>query len=437
MSVIYKADYVLPMDGSDPHTPGEVWVESGKIIRVGQGISATNPQAQVKNLGKSAILPGFVNAHSHIDYTLSRNLHDALNLWQWLHRVGFRKVQTPDYELIAASARLGAAECARSGITCLADCSFSGAAAYAIDEIGLRGIIYKELFGQSMGADYKRQFALVLEEVRRLQEAVSGRISIGISPHSIYTSTKEVLNLCAQTCADIGIPLSIHLAETGAETQFALHGTGPIADWRRSLGYEVNPSGCTPVQILEDAGLLREKVLLAHCVHVTDAEVKKISSSGAGVAHCPRSNAYLGAGIFPFSSFRREDARTGIGTDSSATCLRIDFFEEMRFAAAIHRAKAQDAQAVSAKEILEMATKGGAAAIGMGDVTGQLKRGLRADIIALDLGSMLPGEDIYMSILSRSPADVILCLVDGLAVDEDIDARTQELAYLMEQHTIA
>jgi cytosine/adenosine deaminase-related metal-dependent hydrolase len=437
VSIVYRAKYVLPMGDAEPIENGEVWVEGGRIREVGQGIASRHPELEVVDLGRAAVLPGFVNAHSHIDYTLSRNTCDSLNLWQWLHRVGFRRGKVPDYEVILASARVGAAECARSGITCIGDCSFSGAAARAIDETGLRGIVYKELFGQSMGSEYTDIFAGVLDEVRQMQAGASKRVRIGISPHTVYTTNPEVLRLCAESCTHLNMPVSMHLAETSAEEEYMLTGTGPLADWRRELGYEPMASGLRPVQVLERAGLLREGVTLAHCVHLAPDEIDLIAASGASVVHCPRSNAYLGAGVCDLPAFRAAGATLGLGTDSAASCLTLDFFEEMRFAVGLQRARAEDAAVLSAKDVLDLATRGGAEALGLGDEIGRLNPGMRADMIAVDVRDALPGENVHLAVLSRSPADIVLRLVDGKPVEPDVEARTAELAELMEQQGIA
>ena len=433
MSIIYSAEYVLTMESDGSPKPGQVWVEDGLIREVGQAISKKHPHLPLIDLGEAALLPGFVNAHSHVEYTMSRGHHDSLNLWEWLNRVGFRRGRVPDADLIAASARLGVAECAHSGITCLGDCSFSGIAASAIDESGLRGIVYKELFGQSMGLDYERQFANVLVEAQRLQQSTSDRITIGLSPHTVYTSSIEVLELCAKTCTHLDMPMAMHLAETCAEQEYTRSGTGPIADWRRQLGYEVNPSGLTPLEVMRSAGVLCENVALAHCVHLSDDEIEMISQSGAGVIHCPRSNAYLGAGIFSYNKFKQNDANVGLGTDSAASCLRLDFFEEMRFAAALHRAASQDAAAISAKQVLELATVGGAKSLGLSEKIGCLKPGMRADMIAVDLSESLPGEDIYLSIISKSPDNIKLRLVDGKPIFPRVERSNNDLKRLMER----
>lgn len=413
--MILRARYVLPMDGSVIED-SEVLVRGGDIAAVGTGLSESYPNEELRDLSACAVLPGFVNAHSHIEPTLRRSFRDGLNLWDWLHQLGFRRDTSPPAELLQASALLGAAECACSGVTCLGDSSFSGASAGAIEAVGLRGIVYREIFGQSMEAQYREHFAARLAEVREMQSRVSGLLRIGISPHSVYTSPRELIELCAEACAEQSIPVAFHLAETRAETDYLIAGAGPIADMRRRQGYEPMASGIRPARLLLEAGMLREGVCLAHCVHLSDDEIELVARSGASVAHCPRSNACLGAGIAPLPGFIAAGAAVGIGTDSSASCLGLDFFEEMRFALALHRAAAKDAGAISAKSVLEMGTIGGARALGLSDRIGTLEAGKRADMIAVDLSEALPGEDIWLAVLSRGPADVRLALVDGVEV---------------------
>ncbi|OFX16649.1 MAG: hypothetical protein A2Z18_10250, partial [Armatimonadetes bacterium RBG_16_58_9] len=346
--MIYRAKYVLPMDGR-VIDDGEVLVQDGEIRGVGEGLINAHPSEELCELPDCALLPGFVNAHSHIDFTTSRNAHNGLNLWDWLDRVSYNKLRKPVYDQVLDSAVTGASELARSGVTCLGDCSPTGAAAEAMTQVGLRGIVYREIFGQSMGADYRAKFEQAIEEARDLQSRQSPLVQIGISPHAIYSSNREVLELTAATYAELNIPVAVHAAETEAERDYSLSGTGPIAEWRRTLGYEPMVTGLTPVRYLEDVGLLRKGVYLAHCVHVSDEEIDLIARSGTGVAHCARSNAYLGCGVAPVPKLIRSGVCMGLGTDGPASCLTLDFFDEMRFALAIHRALAKDAGVITAK----------------------------------------------------------------------------------------
>jgi len=144
-----------------------------------------------------------------------------------------------------------------------------------------------------------------------------------------------------------------------------------------------------------------------------------VARSGVGVAHCPRSNAYLGAGIAPVARLVVAGADVGIGTDSAGSSLRLDFFEEMRFALGLQRARAEDAAVLTAKDVLKLATIGGARSLGLADRIGTIEPGKRADMIAVDLSEMLSSENIWLAVVSRSPSDVRLVVVDGVEVVRD------------------
>lgn len=416
--MIYRARYVIPIAG-DILVDGEVLVRDATIHAVGSDLHDLYPDESVSDLGNAALLPGFVNAHSHIEPTFRRNFADALNLWEWLGKLGFRKGSSPDFGLLRASATVGAIELARSGVTCIGDASFSGAAFSAVDAVGLRAIVYKEAFGQSMGESYPERFSQLIDEVKTIQESVPNRITAGISPHSIYTSNRELLELCARACEEQSIPVTLHLAETWAEADYTMSGQGPLADARREMGYEPIISGMSPARYLRDVGLLQPGVCLAHCVHLSPDEIELVAGSGASVAHCPKSNAILGAGVAPVPALTTAGSVVGLGTDSAGSSMKLDFFEEMRFTLGIHRAATKDAGVVTAKSILEMATIGGARALGLDDRIGTLEPGKHADMAAIDMSAVLPGEDIYLAILSRSPGDVKLTLVDGREIVRD------------------
>lgn len=412
--MIYKASHIFAI-AEEPFEGGSVLVRDGCICDIGIDLPEKYPNESVVDLGNCVLMPGFVNAHSHIDYTWSRNQYDALNLWDWISQVGYRSGREPGYDEALNSAVLGAAECARSGITCLGDSTPTGAAAEAMSEIGLRGIAYYELFGQSMGSDYPARFQQKLNEACKLHERSSKLVRIGISPHTVYTTNIEVMELCAGS----GLPVSIHLAETWAEAEYTQYGTGPIADWRNRMDRPPMITGLTPARTLEKAGLLKNGTSLAHCVHLSDDEIELIAKSGASVAHCPRSNAYLGCGIAPVTQLKAAGATLGLGTDSEGSCMRFDFFEEMRFALGMARASRQDASVIMAKDILRMATLGGAETLGLEKDVGTLEIGKRADMIAIDMSDVLAGEDLSLAVLSRSPADVVMVTVDGVEIVKD------------------
>ena len=304
-----------------------------------------------------------------------------------------------------AIARLGAAECLRSGITTVGDLAFTGASAHACAELGLRAIVYLEVFGKD-GDDAIRQF----EEKRAyVASALSERVRVGVSPHAPYTCSREVY---AASMA-LGLPVATHLNESQDELDWLLRGEGP---WQPLAEMLVEPEGMSGIRSLAAAGLLDERVAAAHCVKVDAEEIGLLAAHGAAVTHCPRSNALLGCGIAPLDELRAAGLRVGIGTDGVSSVPSHDFFEELRTAISFARARSERADALSAAAALELATLGGARALGLDAETGSLVPGKRADltIVSLSGSPYLPWEDPAAAVVyGGSPGRITATLVDG------------------------
>jgi 5-methylthioadenosine/S-adenosylhomocysteine deaminase len=314
-------------------------------------------------------------------------------------RIGFAEME--------ASARLGALECLRSGITTVGDCSFSGAAATACADLGLGAIVYLEVFGRE-SADAMSAFA---EKQAYVREALSDRVRVGVSPHAPYTCSNDVY----RACLELKLPLATHLNESQDELDWLLRGEGP---WQPLADMLSPPDGQTGIRRLAAAGLLDETVVAAHCVKVDEEEIALLSRHGVAVVHCPRSNALLGCGIAPLHALRSAGLRLGVGTDGISSVPSHDFFEELRTVIALARARGERADALSATEALELATLGGARALGLESEVGSLVPGKRADlaIVSLSGSPYLPWEDPAAAVVyGGAPERVLTTLVDGEA----------------------
>ena len=228
--------------------------------------------------------------------------------------------QRIDLADVEAIARLGALSCLRSGITTVGDCSFSGAAATACADLGLRGTIYLEVFGRS--DQIHERFEPMRE---RIADSLSDDVRLGISPHAPYTCTIDLY----RACADVGLPVATHLAESAAETEFLRTGRGA---WESFAEMLVPPLGTTGIRALAEAGLLGSNVIAAHCVEADDEEIALLAEHDVAVAHCPRSNGILGCGVAPLTALREAGIRVCIATDSPASTPSFDMFDEMRTA---------------------------------------------------------------------------------------------------------
>jgi 5-methylthioadenosine/S-adenosylhomocysteine deaminase len=393
---VLSADWVLPVSGA-PIRNGAVAIEDGRIAAVGtqgelgRGIEYTD----------AAILPGFVNAHSHLEYAVYAGFGDGLSFAPWivLHTERKARIGIPEMERIA---RLGAAECLASGITTVGDCSFSGAAATACAELGLKGIVYIEVFSQG---DSTEQMQTRFDAHRdRVAGVLSDRVRIGISPHSLYTASLELW----QEAGALGLPMATHLAESQAEQEWLRHGTGPFA-------VHVPPAR-TRLEALAEHGLLSPGLTAAHCVLLDDDELALLAEHGVAAVHCPRSNALLGCGIAPLRRLVDASLTVGLGTDSPASTPSFDMFEELRAALFFARARERRPDALGATEALELATLGSARALGLADEVGSIEPGKHADLVVVSLeGSpFLPWEDPAAAVvLGGSPQRVAATLVDG------------------------
>jgi cytosine/adenosine deaminase-related metal-dependent hydrolase len=396
---VYSADWVLPVEG-EPIANGAVAVEDGRIVAVGS-VDELGPG---EHFPEAAILPGFVNAHTHLEYAVYAGFGDGLSFGPWitLHVERKRRLERADMEAIA---RLGAAECLRSGVTTVGDLAFSGASASACAELGLRAIVYLEVFGVDP-AEAMRQF---VEKREYAAASLSERVQLGVSPHAPYTCSTGVY----AACHDLGLPVATHLNESGDELDYLLRGEGP---WQPLADMLVPPDGQSGIRRLARAGLLDERVVAAHCVKVDDDEIGLLADRGVAVAHCPRSNALLGCGIAPLEELREAGLRIGVGTDGVSSVPSHDFFEELRTVIALSRARAERASSLSAREALEVATLGGARALGLAGETGSLVPGKRADFTILSLSGSpyLPWEDPAAAVVyGGAPERVLTTLVDG------------------------
>jgi 5-methylthioadenosine/S-adenosylhomocysteine deaminase len=249
----------------------------------------------------------------------------------------------------------------------------------------------------------------------------TGLVRAGVSPHAPYTVSARQLEIISRLAVDETIPVMMHAAESASEKQFMLSGAGPFADGLRARGIDWQAPGTSTMRYLSDHGVLETKPLLAHCINVDEDDLLLMKSAGAGVAHCPKSNAKLGHGRAPFAQFIARGLNVGLGSDSVASNNTCDILEEARFATLLAPAcspepPAGDQLSVNATQALFAATLGGARALGLSNHIGALKEGMQADIAVVSLNSMgqQPAHDPADALIfSSSGRDVLLTVVAG------------------------
>jgi len=421
--ILLRGGTVVTMnDKYDVYEDGAVAIRGDAIVAVGptEAIVRDYQAAETVDCTDSVIMPGLVNAHTHIPMTLMRGLNDDLRLDVWL---GYlmpveREFVTPDF--VKLGARMACAEMIRSGVTSFADMFYyEEAIAEQVAEIGMRALLGQTIL--VFPAPDAETFEDALLLCRRFIEHWNGHplIQPAVAPHAWYTATPELLLACADLARAFDVPLHTHVSETKLEADNS-----------------VSQNQMSVVTWLEQHGILDTKLLAAHCVHINEEDMFSLRRVGAGVAHCPSSNLKLASGIAPVAQMLKLGLKVGVGTDGPASNNDLDMVEEMRLASFIAKTAAQNPTVLPARQTLEIATIGGARAIHMGHLTGSLEVGKRADIAVRDMRGIHNQphfhnhpDAVYSRIVYSSKAsDVAHVLCNGrwlmrdralLTVDED------------------
>jgi len=359
-------------DHMDVFEPGAVAVSGNKIVAVGTEkviLESYSSTTMVDCSGK-IVMPGLINAHTHVPMTLLRGLADDLRLDVWL--LGYmmpveREFVSPEF--VALGTKLAAAEMIKSGITCFADMYyFEHEVAQAAEETGMRAVCAQTVlkFPSPDAQSYEESLAMARDFIQNWKD--NELIVPAVGPHAPYTCTDEILKACTDLAKEFDVPLHIHIAETAGE----------VENMRRDRGMPVVP-------YVKKQTLLEAKVIAAHCVHIDDGEMHTLAHANAGVVHNPSSNLKLASGFARVDQWLEHGLKVGIGTDGPSSNNDLDMFEEIRLAAFLGKSVSNDPTALPAKTVVRLATKGGAEALHIDNLTGSLEPGKRADLILVDI----------------------------------------------------
>ena len=387
----YHARFVLPIS-APAIANGTVAVDGGRIAYVGPRAGAPAAGTDDQDLGDAVLLPGLVNAHCHLELTAMRGFLEDLDFRSWILRLTTAKRAVLTRESMLDSARYGIAEGLRHGVTTYADTCDSGVAFDAMLERGVRGIMYQEVFGPDPA-----QCAAALAELRTKIDALRPRetplVRVGVSPHAPYTVSDSLFSAVAGYAREESLPVAVHIAESEVEQQLVTAGAGVFAEGLRARAIAANARARSPIQLLQSLGVLATRALLIHCVRVDLADVAAIAAAHCGVAHCPASNTKLGHGIAPLAEMLTAGIAVGLGSDSMASNNRMDILGEARLAVLLQRARLGSHTGISSPAALELATLGGARALGFGHEAGSLEPGKAADLAAFALDDLAPTSD--------------------------------------------
>ncbi len=372
VNTLFTNAIVLTMDGKlNQYDRGAVAVRDDMIVAVGAESEITKEYSADETIdcGGKVLMPGLINAHTHVPMTLLRGLADDLRLDVWL--MGYmlpveREFVTPEF--VRLGTLLACAEQIRSGVTTFNDMYFfEDAIAQATADAGMRAVC-----GQSVmkyPAPDAPSFEVSLAMAREFIKKWKGHPLIvpAVAPHAPYSTTPEILRTCANLAREFDVPLHIHISETAFEVETMR-----------------NEQGMPVVPYVKKQGVLVAKVIAAHCVHIDFGEMKTLKHVNAGIAHNPSSNLKLASGFAPVQKMLETGLNVGIGTDGPASNNDLDMFEEMRLASFVAKASSNDPTVVPAATALLMATRMGAQALHIGHLTGSLEAGKRADLILVD-----------------------------------------------------
>lgn len=415
-SILIKNGFVVTMDERNSMlTDGAVYVEGAKIVQVGstQELESAYKAHDVIDATNSVVMPGLVNSHVHFASVLKRGVEDDLPLEAWLGTLPWQRdlrvlTELVSREELAAAFRLVLLEMTKAGITC-----YSAGAGMLQEryESGLRSL--NSLLVADKVGDYRK----VLQSI---EENYSDRFHFGLGTPSLPLVPEDTLLEMNEVAEKHNLKVHMHVAESERE----------IEEIKRRTG--CNGS----IEYLHQLGLLTQRLIAAHCVHVSPREIDLMRMKSVGVAHCPVSNAKLGDGIAPLTEFLNAKINLGLGSDGPATNNCIDMFQEMKFACLLQRAVRCSPTAVKAEDVLKMATINGAKLLGLNNEIGSLETGKRADIIVVNFEKphLYPRTNFVSHLVySAKASDVDTTIVDGKVLMGNRKVRTMDEARVLEK----
>lgn len=402
VDILISGGTIVTMDdGRRVIEDGAVAIKGDKIVAVGKRSEIVRKYRakQTINAAGKAVVPGLINTHTHVPMALFRGIADDMDLQEWLTKFIFpAEAKNVNEAFVRAGTRLGLAEMIKGGTTTYCDMYyFEDAIADETKRAGMRGVLGETIIDfpapdnktWEAGISYTERF------IRKWQN--DPLIVPAIAPHAPYTVSQEHLLQARDVANKLNAPLVIHLAEANTETEFI----------------QQKHQGQRPIEFVEKIGFFTNKTIAAHVIQANDAELDLLKKHNVGIAHNPQSNMKLAAGTAPVPSMLRKNLNVGLGTDGAASNNDLSMWEEMDTAAKLHKLISGDPKMLSAEQAFSMATIGGARALHIGDITGSIEAGKRADIAIVDLDSLhqTPMFNIYSHLVYATKADDVRSVI--------------------------
>ncbi len=390
--IVYAVKHLLPV-ASTPIQNGAVSVHDGRIVAVGRrrDVVKAHPGVEVRELGDAVIVPGFVNAHTHVELSFMNGEPPAGGgFMTWIRDLVARR-ETVDPASAAEAASSAIESMVLRGTVAVGDVANGTWAAPLLARSSLTGLAFHEVFGfRAANAESILDAAASrLETIDAHPDvrAARDRFTTVLTPHAAHTTSHPLLKALGGRAVASGEMLSIHVAESGEETQLLRDGTGPFKDFLIERGaWEPGwkAPGLTPVEYLDRLGVLTPRTLAVHCVHIDHQDLSRLQARGVTVVTCPRSNQRLGVGKAPVPKLLASGIPVALGTDSLATAPDVDVFTEIAHLR-------QEHPGLSPASALRIATLNGARALGLGNALGSIEAGKLASLVVVGLND--PNDD--------------------------------------------
>ncbi len=399
------ARWLIPVEGSPVEWGALLIGPDGRVHAVGPDSAVPRPSdVPAEEFGEAAILPGLINTHTHLELTGFAGQVRAHEFPAWIRELTELKASRTPAEYVDAAHR-GLRACYAAGVTTVADTGDSGAAIQALSEMGGSGVAYQEVFGPHP-SQADESFAGLRRKVDDLGRWAGGRTKLGVSPHTPYTVSGQLFRRVAVWAHAERLPLAVHVAESPAETELLAAGSGAFAQAWQARGIPLpQPLGHTPVEWLKEHGVLSGRTLCIHAVQIGPSDIDILAGSGAAVAHCPLSNRAHRHGTAPLAAVLEAGIPVGIGTDSEVSVGSLDLLAEARAAGSL--------APLTADDLIELCTMGGARALGLDEDAGSLRIGKWGDCAVIRLVGNAAGSSPAERVLASSPRDVLLTCLGG------------------------
>jgi 5-methylthioadenosine/S-adenosylhomocysteine deaminase len=386
---------------------GVVVVKDGRIADIGEFgeiLKKYKEQIPVYGNSHSALMPGFINTHTHAAMVLFRGIADDLPLKQWLtEHIWPREAKFLSEEFVYDGTLLACLEMLKSGTTTFSDMYFfTESIAKAAKDAGIKAVVGQGVldFPTPSGSGAKDYLAKAEDFIKNFKS--DDYIIPAVAPHAIYTCSRETLLSCKELALKYNVPMHIHLSETFQEVEESL-----------------NRHGLRPVKYLDSIGLLEAKIIAAHCVWLNEEEIEIMAKHNVGVSHCIESNLKLSSGIAPVAKMIRKGVKVSMGTDGAASNNNLDLLEEISIAAKVQKGITADPTVLDVKTCMKMLTIWAAEGLGLEKEIGSIEVGKKADMILMNLRKphLQPIYDIYSTIIySAKASDIEDVFVNGVPV---------------------